>query len=98
MILVLAKAVAYWLHSLSGNQHDTAFCTLHAPCRYSDHGALSLSQSKDFFDSGVYVRFLRSHSGQKNRCGGHHFFLILPGYRVGIEPFSAFATAIHMKS
>jgi len=30
-----------------------------------------LSQSKDFFDSGVYVRFLRSRSGQKKRCGGH---------------------------
>jgi len=55
-------------------------------CRYSDHGALSLNQSKDFFDSGVYVRFLRSRSGQKNRCGGHGSFPILLGYRAGSEP------------
>ena len=50
--------------------HSSCACVgtpIMAPC---------LSQSKDFFDSGVYVRFLRSRSGQKNRCGGHGSFPI----------------------
>jgi len=36
-----------------------------------------IEPEQGFFDSGVYVRFLRSRSGQKNRCGGHHSFPIL---------------------
>ena len=48
MIAVTAQAVACWLLFAPRKQHDTVCSALHASCRYSDHGALSLSQSKDF--------------------------------------------------
>ena len=65
MILVLAKAVACWLHSLSGKQHDTAFCTLHAHVSVLRSWRFVIEPEQGFFESGVYVRFLRSRSGQK---------------------------------
>ena len=85
MILVLAKAVACWLHSLSSNQHDRAFCTLHASCRYSDHGALSLSQSKDFLRAESTCVFF-VEVAVKKPLRRPWFFPYLSEYRAGSEP------------
>ena len=62
-----------------------SLCTLYVPCRYSDHGALILSQSKDFLIAESACVFCVVVAVKKT-LRWPLLFSHLPGYRAESEP------------